>query len=303
MSGNGMIGGSPAGEIEFRSFHINGIRLHAACAGPEDGPLVVLLHGFPESWFSWRHQIPALAAQGFRVIAPDQRGYNLSFRPSRVRDYRLEELALDVVGLINAQGRESAYLVGHDWGAGIVWQLADRHPRVVEKAVILNVPHGAAYKRMLLRSPGQLLRSWYILMFQIPWLPERLLAFWKFAGLRRVMRKTSLPGTFETQDMHLYLEAWKRPGAITGMLNWYRAFLRHPPPITGERRVRVPVLILWGEDDAFLGRELAEPSVDMCEEGRLEIVPGATHWLQHERPELVNRLILDFLREDPERAG
>src|SRR5262245_58570023 len=159
---------------------VNSVRLHYAEAG--EGPLVVLLHGFPEFWYSWRHQIKGLAAAGFRVIAPDLRGYNESDKPPGIASYRLELLTQDIVELIQHAGEKRAHVVGHDWGGGIAWWLAMQNPQVVERLVILNAPHPVAFFREL-RRPAQLLKSWYMFFFQLPWLPEVMLRVGNFAQL------------------------------------------------------------------------------------------------------------------------
>jgi pimeloyl-ACP methyl ester carboxylesterase len=184
------------------------LRLHCAFAGPEDGPLVVLLHGFPEFWWSWRHQIPALAAAGFRVVAPDMRGYNLSDKPLGVEAYRIEKLVGDVAGLIRALGRERAHIVGHDWGAVVAWEFAMRRPEMTERLAVLNVPHP---REMLkgLRRPAQLRKSWYIFFFQLPAVPERLLAQNDFAFLRKTFKG------YPREDVDRYVEAAKRSRNLT----------------------------------------------------------------------------------------
>src|SRR4051794_34874601 len=195
--------------IVHRYADLGHIRLHYAEAGA--GPLIVLLHGFPEFWYSWRHQLPALAAAGYRVVAPDLRGYNLSGKPRSVRAYRLRELAHDVAALIRYCGSERAVVVGHDWGGGVAWGVAMRHPALLSRLVILNCPHPVALQRAL-RTPQQLRRSWYIFFFQLPWLPEASLRAGDFAGLRRLLRTAPLrPDAFTDADVERYVAALKRP--------------------------------------------------------------------------------------------
>lgn len=282
--------------IQFEYVHVNGLRLHVATAGPSDGPLMVLLHGFPEFWYGWRKQIEPLAEAGFRVWAPDQRGYNLSDKPRGIRHYAIEHLAADAVGLIEAAGRERAILVGHDWGGAVVWQAAAQYPQRVSRAVILNVPHPAVMMKHLRTNFRQLLRSWYMFLFQIPWLPEHWLTFHRAAPLARGLRRTSHAGAFIAEDLERYREAWLQPGAMTSMLAWYRAALQLRSPTSGQRRIVPPTLLIWGAQDRFLGRELAAPSVELCDQGRLESFKTATHWIQHEEPDKVNALIADFAR-------
>lgn len=261
-------------------------------AGPREGPLVVLLHGFPEFWYGWRKQIGALVAAGFRVLAPDGRGYNLSEKPLGVRPYALDRLATDVVGLIAAQGRDRAIVVGHDWGAAVAWWTATRHPSWVARLAILNVPHPATIQPYLRRHPQQLLRSWYVFFFQLPWIPEALTRAGNWRAGVNSLRGSSRPGTFSDDDLELYREAWSRPGAFTAMVNWYRALVRYPP-VFGPLRVTPPTLILWGRHDVFLETELAELSLALCDDGRL-IMLETIHWVQHEAAEQVNRELIAF---------
>ncbi|HLX09392.1 MAG TPA: alpha/beta fold hydrolase [Thermoanaerobaculia bacterium] len=280
-------------ELRHRTIATNGIRLHAVEAGPADGRLLILLHGFPELWASWRRHIEPLAAAGFRVLVPDQRGYNLSDKPRGIASYRLDRLARDVVGLIDDAGRERACLVGHDWGGAVAWWVGVNHPQRLERLALLNIPHPYVMRRHLRHDRAQIRKSWYIFFFQLPWLPE---AYWRRrnweAGVR-ALTVTSRRGTFSAADLAVYREAWSQPGAITGMIHWYRAALRRPPPRPASPRVRVPVLLLWGKGDRFLGAEMAQPSIDLCDDGRL-IYLDATHWLHHEEPAEVRQRLADF---------
>jgi epoxide hydrolase 4 len=273
----------------------NGIRLHAVQAGPEDGPLVILLHGFPEFWYGWRGQIEPIAAAGFRVIVPDQRGYNRSDRPQGLDAYRLNHMVDDLVGLIRAAGREKASVVGHDWGGAVAWALAALHPERLERLAVLNAPYPGIFLREAFRHPDQFLRSAYGYFFQIPRLPEALLRNDDWALMVRGLQQTSRPGTFTEADFEQYRQAWWQHGAMTGMLNWYRAFLQRPPRIPAAPRIDVPTLILWGARDQALNRNLANASLKLCTRGRLVFFEDATHWLQHEETERVNELLLRFL--------
>ena len=264
-------------------------------AGPEDGPAVILLHGFPEFWYGWRKQIGPLAEAGFRVIAPDQRGYNRSSKPANVRDYRINELTADVIAIADQIRAARVLLAGHDWGAAVAWNTAIQYPNRVQKLAILNVPHPAVMIRSLRTRPRQMLRSWYMLFFQIPGLPEFLVSRNHFAGCADGMVKTSRSGTFTSEDLERYREAWSQPGAITSMINWYRALFRElPDPGALDRRVTVPTRILWGVGDAFLLREMAAESAAYCDRGELFEFPEATHWVQHEEPKRVNELLIEF---------
>jgi pimeloyl-ACP methyl ester carboxylesterase len=270
------------------------VRLHFVEAG--EGPLVVLLHGFPEFWFSWRFQIPALVAAGFRVVAPDMRGYNLSSKPRRARAYDTDLLAADVCDLIHERGAERAFVAGHDWGAAAAWITAMNHPEVVERLAILNVPHP---RRMLegLRTPRQLAKSWYILFFQLPWLPElgaRARGWW---GWRRLFENEARPGAYTPRDIERYVEAWSQPGAPTAMINYYRAALRQTPRRAEARirQVEAPTLVIWGQRDRHLGAELAEPErADVPNLERVVRLPEASHWVHQDEPERVSELLVEF---------
>ncbi|HLM74283.1 MAG TPA: alpha/beta fold hydrolase [Polyangiaceae bacterium] len=273
----------------------NGVSLHVVTDGPEKGPLVLMLHGFPEYWYSWRHQIPFFAERGFRVWAPDQRGYNESDKPDGVAAYNVDELAKDVIGLIDASGRDKVYLVGHDWGAAVAWWTAMRYPERLHKLAVLNVPHPTVMEHTMKTSLKQLRKSWYIFFFQLPFLPE--LGFKRGDGreMAEAVRRTARRGTFSDEDLEKYREAWAKPGAVTAMLNWYRAVFRARPPTPKDIRIKVPTLLIWGARDVALGREMAQPSVDLCDDGRLVILEEATHWVQHDEPKRVNQLLGDFL--------
>ena len=271
-----------------------GIRLHLVEAGPPDGAPVVLLHGFPEFHFGWRHQIGALAAAGYRVLAPDQRGYNLSDKPRGLAAYSLDVLVADVAALLDGAGHERAFVVGHDWGGAVAWWLAVTRPERVAGLVAINVPHPAVMRRFLRHDRAQRRRSRYIFLFQLPWLPEYRLGRNDFAALERALTATSRPGTFSPDDLERYRAAWRQPRALTGMLNWYRAALRRPPRRPASVRVTVPTLIVWGERDRFLHKAMAAPSAALCDRAEVEMIPGATHWVQHEEPAKVNRLLLEF---------
>lgn len=274
-----------------------GVRLHYVEAGA--GPLVVLLHGFPEFWYGWRNQIPALAQAGYRVVAPDQRGYNLSDKPEAVDAYRIEHLSGDVACLIEALGEQKAVVVGHDWGAGVAWDFAMRYPDRLEKLVIMNVPHpGRLFEG--LRTPRQLRKSWYMFFFQLPWLPEAAIRAGNWRALREVFRRDpARTGAFTEADIEQYVQAVSRPGAITAMINWYRAAFRVRPSRYQARLtpIQAPVMVIWGEKDRYLGAELAEPDQRLVPRLRMERFPGASHWVQHDEPERVNALLLDFLRD------
>lgn len=273
------------------------VTLHTVQAGPREGPLTILLHGFPEHWRSWKKQIPDLARAGYRVWAPDQRGYNLSDKPEAIAAYNLDRLAQDVVALVRAAGQEQTYLVGHDWGAAVAWWVAIKYPHVVRRLVILNVPHPSVGFRFALRSTEQKLRSWYIAFFQIPRLPETLMRLGNWHAARHMMAVSSRPDTFTTRDIDRYMAAWSRPGAMRSMINWYRAAARTRTAPLADIRVHVPTRIIWGAEDIALSHRLAPLSLEMCDDGDLFVIEQATHWVQHDAPLRVNQLLLDFLQQ------
>ena len=274
---------------------VNGVRLHWVEQG--QGPLVVLLHGFPEFWYSWRHQIPVLAER-FRVVAPDMRGYNLSEKPPR--GYDLDTLTDDVLALIRTLGEERAVIVGHDWGGVVAWVFAIRFAEATEKLVIMNAPHPARFREEV-RRPRQFFRSTYALFFQLPRLPELLLGANRAWAVGRMLRRTAIEKeAFSDEDLERYREAMSRPGALTAALNYYRAARLGRLP--RQQTVQAPTLIIWGEHDPALGKELTY---------RLDRwVPNLTihyldcgHWVQQERSEEVNRLLMEFLKRGDEQAN
>ncbi|MDP1546133.1 MAG: alpha/beta hydrolase [Anaerolineales bacterium] len=270
--------------------------------GPEHGPSVILLHGFPEFYYGWRKQIPALAAAGFRVIVPDQRGYNLSDKPRGVSAYDLTELVKDTIGLFDYFGIEKARLVGHDWGAIAAWTTALNHPERLEKLAVLNVPHPDVITRFILENPVQRKKSWYVFFFQIPYFAEWTLRKNNFRNMARMLVGSGRKSTFTSGDMAEYKKAWSQPGALTGMLNWYRAitrgslkyfFNRNRIPA---RRVKTPTLMLWGKQDVALSHEMVEPSLSLCDDGEAVTFEKATHWVQLDESDEVNQRLIDFLR-------
>jgi pimeloyl-ACP methyl ester carboxylesterase len=281
------------GELREGYAEIGDVRLHYMEAG--NGPLIILLHGFPEFWFAWRQQIQPLAAAGFRVVAPDLRGYNRSSRPAGVAAYDTDRLAADVRGLVQELGAKSALLVGHDWGGTVAWTTAMNHPEVVDRLVILNAAHP---RRLMqgLRTPRQLRKSWYFFSFQPPGLPERAVSAGRWWYFRHFLGDAR-PGAITPYDIERYVEAWSQPGAATGMLNYYRASVRQSPKRAKAqlRPIPAPTLVIWGQRDRYLGPELAEPDPeDVPHLERLERLPDASHWVHHDEPERVTRLLIDF---------
>jgi pimeloyl-ACP methyl ester carboxylesterase len=281
--------------LETLFFENSGVKLHAVAAGPRDGPVILLLHGFPEFWYGWRKQIEPLANAGFRVIVPDQRGYNLSSKPSAATSYALTELVSDVITIADQLGQQRIFLAGHDWGAAVAWSTALLHPQRIAKLAVLNVPHPSVMRRFLASHARQTLRSWYMFFFQLPWLPEAAFSAFDFRMGTGSLLRSSRPGTFSPEDLARYREAWSQPGALTSMINWYRALFHHRTKFP-DRTVHVPTRILWGERDAFLLTEMAHESLRYCTSAELFTFAGASHWLQHEEPGRVSEILVEFFR-------
>lgn len=282
--------------VEQRRIQAGEVTLNVALAGPEDGPPVILLHGFPEAWFGWRAQIGALAEAGFRVIAPDQRGYNLSDKPKGAASYRLDLLAGDVLALADALNLKSFNLVGHDWGASVAWWLATIAPERITRLAILNAPHPAIWRREMTEDPEQRKKSGYVRMLQIPLLPEIMVRATGYKGLADAFKQSARPDAFDAEAMAAYRAAWTRPGALTATLNWYRALFMQPLPVPPAGSLRPKTLVLWGDQDAFARPELAEMSAALCAEAAVRHFPAASHWLAHDEPEAVNGALVEFLQ-------
>ena len=283
--------------VTHSTMSVGAVTLHYASAGT--GAPVVLLHGFPEFWYSWRRQLPALAEAGFRAVAPDLRGYNESDRPTGVANYRVAQLVADVAGLIEGLGGGPAFVVGHDWGGIIAWRLATLRPQLVRKLAILNAPHPARYAHELKRNPSQWLRSWYAFVFQLPWLPERILRAHDFAIMRRAWREQPVhPEAFTDEDIAAYKQVFARPGVLTGPINYYRAATRYAHDLNGEPQlVPMPTLLLWGARDPFLSIKLTEGLERWVPDLRVVRFPDSSHWIQNDVPEQVNEQLILFFKE------
>jgi len=277
--------------FSFRS--TNGVSLHVADTGPPEGPLVVLLHGFPEFWYGWRHQIEPLADAGFRVLVPDQRGYNLSARPREVGAYDLDLLAADILGLAEGVGRRRFSVVGHDWGASVGWWIATRHADRVDRLIAVNAPHPAVWVQAMRTDPEQRGRSRYVSLFRIPVLPEFLMRRENYKALVDALRESKRPDSWSDDVLNSYRAAWSISGALTGMVNWYRALLRKRLP-DQPQRIAVPTRIIWGSNDKYAVRDLAERSLHLCDTASVEYL-DASHWVQHDEPVRVAELICEFL--------
>lgn len=278
-----------------------GATLEVAVAGPREGPLVILLHGFPDLWQGWQLQIRPLVESGYRVLLPNQRGYGESDKPAGIDAYDLDILAEDIALLADSEGRQTFSVVGHDWGGIVAWWVAARFPERVERLVVLNAPHPGAFSQYVRRHPTQLLRSWYVGFFQVPRLPEILLSAQDYALLFRAVKATSRPGTFDAQDRRRLVRGWSSPGSLTAMLHYYRALMRRKQQSL-QRQVVVPTLILQGVNDPAEEPGLAEASQTFCENSRRIELPEAYHWIQREEPQRVSAELLNFLPAGKEAA-
>lgn len=271
------------------------VSLHVVQVGDPHGPPVLMLHGFPEFWWAWRQQLVDLASLNFRAIAPDQRGYNASDKPDAVDAYSLDVLRADVVGLIDALGYEDVFLVGHDWGATVAWQVAIHHPERVRKLLIFQGAHPQAFATVA--EDASKIR-WFRSFFQLPVLPELVARFGNWGLLARNLRATSREDTFSDEALAPYRQAWDRQGAMRSMIHWYRADARHPRDLSGDQTVRVPTRIVFGLDDAFIDVRYARASPRFCSRAELVELPGVGHWILAEEPRLVSEQIFEFF--DPQ---
>ena len=297
--------------INHHYANVNGISLHYAESGSGDN-LVILLHGFPEFWYSWRHQLTVLG-RSYHVVAPDMRGYNLSDKPARVKDYRIEVLVEDIVELIKYCGAHKAAIVAHDWGASVAWALAQKYPERVSKLAAMQVPPAAVWRANF--SLRQLLRSWYIFFFQLPWLPELAIRSGNFAALDWTLKRTvARKGTFADADIELYRQALSWPGALTAAVNYYRANVRRRmlrgPKRTRQQvetesdqkeagadgRIRVPTLFIFGEQDFAILPATVDGVGEQVDAPYRELrIPDSGHWVQNEAAAEVNNALIDFL--------
>lgn len=280
--------------MEARMIDVGEVRLHVITAAPapgapDRGP-VVLLHGFPSYWGTWRHQIAPLAAAGHSVIVPDLRGYNLSEKPRGVEAYTVDRLSGDVLGLLHALGHDRAIIVGHDWGGAVAWNLAMRYPQAVDGLVVANAPHPRIVREK--RFTWRRLKAWwYMFAFQMPWLPELLLR--NPARLVGALRRTcAIDGAFDREALKAHVEAFRQPGAATATLHYYRAAFRHPQPAASLRRpVEAPTLVLDGRRDPVMGDDLLEGIETVGRDVRVERV-DAGHWIPLEMPDVMTQAIL-----------
>ncbi len=276
-----------------RDIMTNGIRMHYVTQG--NGPLIVLIHGFPEFWYSWRYQMPFLAERGYTVVAPDLRGYNDTDKPRT--GYDVPTLVSDIAGLIKGLGQEKAVIVGHDWGGALAWAFAMNYPQMTERLIVMNAPHPQAMQRAF-RTLKQLRKSWYMFAFQLPWLPENALLRNNAYEIGRMLKGAAVQkSAFPNEVLATYQEVMSKPGAMTAALNYYRQLFRHPlRSAKNYTSIGVPTLLIWGEQDIALGIELTYGLEQWVPNIQIKRIPDSGHWVQQEKPELVNTLMAEFLR-------
>ena len=268
----------------------NGIQLHVVEAGPEDGELVILLHSFPEYWYGWREQIPYLARQGYRVVAPDLRGTNRSDQPPSPNDYQSDKFAADILGLIDHYDRPSAYIAGHGLGGVLAWYLADQHPTRVKKVAVLNMVHPAVLTAQ---------NGWSQISNTFPQPPAQPDTPWwrrPRQTLEQSMITAGLPSTFTPEDWSYYHQAWQRQGGVDNGRHWVKTWAKESIKMRSAK-IEVPVLILWGEKNTLLARDMVMPSLERCQDGRIHFFDHASHWLQHDEPDTVNLFLGRFFSE------
>ncbi|MDV2994238.1 MAG: Soluble epoxide hydrolase [Chroococcidiopsis sp. SAG 2025] len=270
----------------------NGLRLHYVTQG--EGPLMLMLHGFPEFWYSWRHQIPEFA-KDYKVVALDLRGYNDSDKPKAQSAYVMAEFIKDIEGVIKGLGYDKCILVGHDWGGAIAWSFAYAHPEMVERLIVLNIPHPAKFAEGF-RTPQQLLKSSYMFLFQLPVLPEMLLQAGDYQAIENGLKGMAVnKSAFTPEDIAAYKDAAAKRGALTAALNYYRNMLQQGMTNPNWGVLNVPTLMIWGEKDTALGRELSYGTATYVNPFQVRYIPDASHWVQQEKPELVNEYMREFL--------
>jgi pimeloyl-ACP methyl ester carboxylesterase len=277
-----------AAGFDERTVQSGDVRLRCVTAGPADGPLVLFLHGFPARWSTWRQILPAFARAGYLAVAPDLRGYGASDRPPAVDSYSILRIVEDVVAILDAFGRERAYVVGHDFGGGVAWAFAMTHPQRVELLATLNAVHAVGFERQI-RKWSQLSKSWYVFFFLLPWIPEWWLSRRDFRFAHRSLVADGLPEEV-VRDL---LEGIRPPGALHAAVNWYRASFRDAARKRFvPQKVDLPTLVVWGDRDRHLDLALATPPADWVSQARVAHVPEAGHWVHHEAPEKVSALLL-----------
>ncbi len=285
---------------------VNGIRLHYVSVGA--GKLVMFVHGFPEFWGEWENQLTTIG-KDHQAVAPDMRGYNLSSKPADVEKYHVKDLIEDLRALAEYLGHERFSMVAHDWGGAVAWSFAMRHPDWLEKLIIINSPHPAVFARELLHNPAQQKASEYMLTFRAPE-AEQILSENNYAGLMQAVSHFGSKWEMTEEIRLKYIEAWSRPGALTGGLNFYRVSPLYPPTSKNDEEmikgilnlphemleVKVPTLVIWGEQDQALLTGNLEGLGEYVSDLTIKRIPDGSHWVSHEQPDLINSLIRDYLR-------
>jgi pimeloyl-ACP methyl ester carboxylesterase len=272
--------------------HTNGVKLHYVTQG--EGVLMLMLHGFPECWYSWRYQIPEFAPY-FKVVAVDLRGYNHSDKPQGKSAYVMDEFIKDIEGIIIGLGYKTCILVAHDWGGAIAWHFAHTHPQMVEKLIVLNIPHPAKFRQGL-KTFRQLLRSWYIFFFQLPWLPELCIQAANYRMIEKAFKGMAVDkNAFTLEDINIFKTSAAQPGALTAMLNYYRNIFQTNVLHENWQALDIPTLLIWGENDTALGKELTYGTQKYVDDLQIKYIPNCSHWVQQEKPQLVNKYMRDFL--------
>jgi len=286
---------SPGVTPRFFLATTNGVKLHCAEAGPADGPLLFLLHGFPEFWYGWRNQIGPLAESGYHVVVPDQRGFNRSGKPKEVSSYDLDLLAADIASLADSLKQDKFSVAAHDFGGSVAWWIAGNYAARLSRMAILSCPHPAVWMESMQTIPEQKRKSWYVRFFQLPILPELTMKMLNFKALSDSFGQCIRPDAFTPADLDRYREAWSQPGAVHAMLNWYRAACRKKFAPSSEYRITAPTLLISGMKDVYAVPRLTDLSEKLCKQCDVVRFENATHWVQHDEPLAITNLLKDFL--------
>lgn len=283
-------------QVEHKFANNDGVKIHYVTAG--EGEPVMLLHGFPEYWYSWRKQIPALAER-FQVIVPDLRGYNRSDKPSGWKNYTSQALTGDIRAIMQAEGLETVRMVAHDWGGAVGWEMAMYHPELLQQLVILNSPHPHIFAKALRHNSKQKRRSWYMLFFQVPLLPDLMLKAATPIFIRQTLKGWAIQkNAFSKAELRKFTRAFRR--SVTPALNYYRASFkgRKLDSRPKDGKIKVPTLVVWGQNDKALGPELADDIPKYYDAPvRIERLDNCSHWVQSDQPEKLNQLLLEFFAE------
>lgn len=274
-----------------KTVRVKGLNLHVVVSGNPHHPLMLFLHGFPECWYSWRHQIRAFN-KDYYCVSFDMRGVGESDAPLGVKNYGMDELVGDVSELIKVLGYTSCVIVGHDWGGAVAWQFVARYPDLVEKFIIMNIPHPGRFTEVMKSGIAQLLMSWYIIFFQLPYLPEILVSMGDFSMIKSACKK----GPTTDEDVEAFKYSMSRPGRVTSFLNYYRAAIKYPPSARIDK-IECPTLLIWGTGDFALHTDNSYGTEKYCNDLKVERIEGGDHFIQQERPNEVNEIMRKFLSE------